>query len=426
MSRCKTNLERGLNKPLIAAKKEIVKRQSYNGLRKRCAHPRKQWSECGCAWYYDFAFQKTRHREVLGIFDSRSLAEQAFDELKLRVKKGLPPQEPPPVQLPAPLVDTIETYARKWLQFIPLTKKVSTVGFYRGHLDKHVIPALGSISLTSLTRSECKKFALTLRDKKLARATMVGILTTLSALLSAAVEDDDCPLQLNPAKKLIKLLRDPNESKSRRLGRDKFFERDESSALLAKAREHFPEWYPFVLCGLRTGMRMGELLGLQWGDIDWRKSFVHIQRAWVRSAWTTPKSGKDRTVDMSDQLRAELRLWRRKQTLEWFKRGLSRPNLVFSSTARTPHDHSKVRKIFIAILKNADLRHRNLHAMRHTFISQLLQNGESPAYVQKQVGHQSMDITINVYGHFMPGGNRAAVNRLDDRQRQDASTAQAV
>ena len=52
--------------------------------------------------------------------------------------------------------------------------------------------------------------------------------------------------------------------------------------------------------------------------------------------------------------------------------------------------------------------------MRHTFVSLLLQNGESPAYVQKQAGHKSMDITINVYSHFLPGGNRSAVDRLDD------------
>jgi len=77
-------------------------------------------------------------------------------------------------------------------------------------------------------------------------------------------------------------------------------------------------------------------------------------------------------------------------------------------------DNSNVRKAFDAVVKKADLRHRSPHAMRHTFVSLLLQNGESPAYVSKQAGHRSMDITINVYGHFMPGGNRGAVDRLDD------------
>jgi integrase len=141
--------------------------------------------------------------------------------------------------------------------------------------------------------------------------------------------------------------------------------------------------------------------GLQWGDIDWRRSYIHVQRAWVRSAWTSPKNGEDRTVDMSGQLRTELRLWRRRQSREWMRRGLSRPELVFPSNVRTPQDDSKVRKIFGAIVRKAELRHRSVHAMRHCFISLLLQNGESPAYVQKQAGHKSMDITVNVYGHFM-------------------------
>lgn len=106
---------------------------------------------------------------------------------------------------------------------------------------------------------------------------------------------------------------------------------------------------------------------------------------------------------------------RRRKSIEWMRRGRPRPDLIFPSAVETPLDDSRVRKVFGSIIKKAERRHRNLHAMRHTFISLLLQNGESPAYAQKQAGHKSMDITINVYGHFMPGGNRAAVDRLDDQ-----------
>jgi integrase len=142
---------------------------------------------------------------------------------------------------------------------------------------------------------------------------------------------------------------------------------------------HFLAWYPFVLCGFRTGLRLGELLGLQWGDVDWRKGFIHVQRGWVRGAWTTPKNGRDRTVDMSQQLRTELRLWRRRQRENCLRRGLPSPDLVFPSDERTPLDDSNARKAFDAVVKKADLRHRSPHAMRHTFVSLLLQNGESPA-----------------------------------------------
>jgi integrase len=159
---------------------------------------------------------------------------------------------------------------------------------------------------------------------------------------------------------------------------------------------------------------MGELLGLRWDDIDWRRGFLHVQRGFVRGAFTSTKSGRDRTVDLSTQTRAELRLWRRKQAAFWLKRGLERPALVFPSLARTPHDHSKVRKIWIALLKKADLRFRNMHSMRHAFISLLIQAGTSVAYVQKQAGHRSMDLTLNVYGHLVPGAGRDAVDQLDD------------
>jgi integrase len=238
---------------------------------------------------------------------------------------------------------------------------------------------------------------------------------TLSAMMSAAVDDDDCAVTVNPASRLVKRFQGRHDPNRQRLSKDKYFTREEVGILLGVAREHYAEWFPFFLCGFRTGMRMGELLALQWGDIDWRKSFIHVQRAWVRKDWTTPKSGVDREIDMSARLRVELRLWRRRQSAWWLARGMTRPDLVFPSNAyTTPHDDSKVRKIFMSILKRAELRHRNLHAMRHTFISLLLQQGESPAYVQKQAGHKSMDLTINTYGHFLPGGNRAAVDRLDD------------
>ena len=55
------------------------------------------------------------------------------------------------------------------------------------------------------------------------------------------------------------------------------------------------------------------------------------------------------------------------------------------------------------------------HDLRHTFASLLLQQGESPVYVKEQCGHSSIKVTVDTYGHLIPGGNRQAVDRLDDR-----------
>jgi integrase len=155
--------------------------------------------------------------------------------------------------------------------------------------------------------------------------------------------------------------------------------------LLETAEEHFPEWHAFLLCALRTGLRLGELRALEWGDFDWRRRFIRIERNFVEGAFTTPKSGLARNVDMSLQLRAVLRLWRRQQRAAWFHRGRSLPDLVFSSEARTPLDDSNVRKAMLAIVNKAEVRRRRsvLHVLRHTFASLLIQQGESLTYVKE-------------------------------------------
>jgi integrase len=59
-----------------------------------------------------------------------------------------------------------------------------------------------------------------------------------------------------------------------------------------------------------------------------------------------------------------------------------------------------------------------LHDLRHTFASLLIQNGESLAYVRDQLGHSSIQVTVDIYGHLVPGANRAAVDRLDAPMKQ--------
>ena len=72
-----------------------------------------------------------------------------------------------------------------------------------------------------------------------------------------------------------------------------------------------------------------------------------------------------------------------------------------------------MRKAFHRILIDAGLRRVRFHDLRHTFASLLLQQGESLAYVKDQMGHSSIQVTVDIYGHLVPGDNRAAVDKLD-------------
>jgi integrase len=64
------------------------------------------------------------------------------------------------------------------------------------------------------------------------------------------------------------------------------------------------------------------------------------------------------------------------------------------------------------------MRRVRFHDLRHTFASLLLSNGESPTYVKEQMGHSSIQVTVDIYGHLIPGGNRQAVDRLGPRQKK--------
>ena len=70
------------------------------------------------------------------------------------------------------------------------------------------------------------------------------------------------------------------------------------------------------------------------------------------------------------------------------------------------------RRVFHKALDRAKLRRLRFHDLRHTFASRLIQNGESLVYVKDQLGHHSIKVTVDVYGHLVPGANKAAVDRL--------------
>lgn len=317
----------------------------------------------------------------------------------------------PPIKA-APLL--LRTFAANWLEAAATTHKKSTVRFYTDNIENHIVPILGDYDISKVTRAEVRKLLSALKLKGLQPKTVTGVIRTLSTLLSEAVEDGKLPA--NPALRpgrLQRRMRDPNAPKREEIDP---FTRAEVDLLTETAARHYPEWHPFLLCAVRTGMRMGELRALHWGSIDWRERFLRVENNFVEGQFTTPKNGHDRNVDMSMQLRATLRLWRRKQRIAWLAKGKPLPELVFPEPASgKPLDDSKIRKAMIAIAKKADVRVRKkpIHVLRHTFASLLIQQGESIVYVKDQMGHSSIDVTVKAYVHLIPGGNRSAVDRLD-------------
>ena len=126
--------------------------------------------------------------------------------------------------------------------------------------------------------------------------------------------------------------------------------------------------YPLFLCAVRTGLRLGELLALQWPDIDFNGRFTEVRRNLVAGRVTTPKNGKTRRVDMSAQLTATLKALlqaRKKETLEngWG----SVPEWTFCTESGGPLDGDNLRhRVFYKLLEKAELRRVRFHDLRHT------------------------------------------------------------
>lgn len=160
-------------------------------------------------------------------------------------------------------------------------------------------------------------------------------------------------------------------------------------------------------------MRLGELLGLHWRDVDWNGKFIEVRRSYKIGRLGPTKTGKSRRVDVSDQLMAALKdlyLRRQKETM-----AQGRGEVVAAIFHRDGKqiEQNFIRRIFKRILIKAGIREIRFHDIRHTYASLLLSNGESPVYVKEQLGHTSIQMTVDIYGHLIPGSNRQAVNRLD-------------
>ena len=270
---------------------------------------------------------------------------------------------------------------------------------------RHVEPRVDARELITISRA-----------KGLKLNTVKGIARTLSTVLSQAVEDEKLPA--NPALRMGRYLRRGDEPKPQ----IQPLTRAEAAHLVAVAREHFPQWHPWVLLTLRTGLRLGEQLALQWGDIDWAGRFIVVRRNLVQGVLTSPKSHHRRRVDISAQLLSVLIEWRRHQRTRWLQNGKELPPWVLPSREGTAHEERNMRHVFKRMLQTAGLRQIRIHDLRHTFASLLLQQGESVVYVKEQLGHASVQITVDTYGHLIPGANRGAVDRLDDGWTQPDAT----
>jgi integrase len=342
---------------------------------------------------------------------SESAAKKAAAKMEEGFAKG--------AVLPVPRTKVLfKDQFKKWIgQHVGMSCEVSTVETYGDTWRNHVQEHFGNLPLDAIDREKIREFYRVKKEEGYARATIHNMRNVISGVIELAIEDK--LLEVNPTLKSGKYLRDAQGK------RDAEFLTKEEGKLLLDAAKKYPVFYPFFLTALRTGLRQGELIGLRWDDIDWSGRFLTVRRTIYRKEAKIPKSGKTRRVDMSDQLMSILRDHKRAATAAALKAGKSLPAYVFTTRNQTPFEPSWIRDVFGKCLKASGLRAVPFHALRHSFASALIGNGAPLAYVMAQMGHSSIRITVDTYGHLVPGANREEVNKLDDAGYRSESATPA-
>jgi integrase len=191
-----------------------------------------------------------------------------------------------------------------------------------------------------------------------------------------------------------------------------------TSAELAQFLDHVRDdrLYPMLRLASHTGMRRSELLGLRWSDVDLDAATVSISRARVRvrdgmHEASSTKTGKSRVVDIDPTTVAVLRHWATVQKQDRMRWGgaYQRTGLVFTREDGTGVHADHIQQRFERLVKAARLPTIRFHDLRHSHASLLLAAGVPVLDVSRRIGHASAAMTLNVYGHVVPGqGQRAA------------------
>jgi len=196
-------------------------------------------------------------------------------------------------------------------------------------------------------------------------------------------------------------------------------EKDAAKKLLARARS--TRLYPLILLDLATGARRGELLALQWSDIDFESGIMNVTKSLEQTKAglrvKSTKSGKPRRFAVPSAALDALEEHRSRQQadLEMFGAEYKDNDLVFCQPEGGYYSPDRVGARVVELMRKAGLAAGvSLHSLRHTHASELLSKGVPIATVAKRLGHASPNITLSIYAHSLEADELAAAKIWDD------------
>ncbi|ACZ42474.1 integrase family protein [Thermobaculum terrenum ATCC BAA-798] len=292
---------------------------------------------------------------------------------------------------------TLEQYLAEWLEVRSRELRVSTRVNYQRLIEQHICPALGGRRLQALAALELSRWLAGLGERLPRRAQEAYAL--LHKALADAVRLG--LLATNPLDRV-----EPPKHQRRR---PTLPARDQIALLIAALEAGKAGWYSeLLLFLLGSGCRIGEALGLEWGDVDWQEGSVRISRQLLEVGGevheSPPKSrAGERVIALPAFALEALRQQRAKKLGKY---------CFLSSTGTTPCRRNVLRALH-AVCAELGLPRLRIHDLRHVHASLLAHAGVPPKVAQSRLGHSSPMVTLQVYQHVLDGADREAALRLE-------------
>lgn len=286
---------------------------------------------------------------------------------------------------------------------------------YRMFLDKHIFPVLGDVLLTEVTPAMISKLLVDFQRAGYAHATAVKLYNILNGVFEMAFLDDSIPM--NP---MLKVKRPaPRKGEQPKEESDKAYTVQELGYILSCAAQEPLQWQTYISLAADTGLRRGELCGLQWADIDFRAGTVTVRRNLqytpVAGVYeTSPKNGKVRFVDVGADVLDLLKRLRVKQA----ESCISRWCFTQEGNGEPMHPQSPTR-YFKKFGERYGVKDFHPHKLRHSSASIAITSGADVVSVSERLGHSDTAVTLRMYAH----ANEESIRRAGQIVR-DALKAQ--
>jgi len=293
-------------------------------------------------------------------------------------------------------VATFGEFLERWKVEVLTKQRPSSARAVKSHLNCYIVPQLGKLRLEQFGVENQQHFLSRVFEKGVSRKTLLNVLGTLSSILTTARDwGYNCEMI-----DVDKLRLPPRTARYEA----KHFTIEQLQKILAIAGE---PWRTLFCILTLEGLRAGEALGLQWGDVDLDRELLHVRRsAWYGKIQTVKSQTSETVLPIPTALTSILKEYRAqwKQNPQGF--------LFVTRNGRPPSSNKVVEYRLWTILDALGIPRCGLHAFRHTHTALLLDSGATPKVVQRQLRHSDARTTLEIYGHVVGDAHREAVEKV--------------